>query len=118
MTSTPPYGERGRGDLSALAPKTRAEEVSEHEALMALADRLEREEPSRELDEAIALVVGWSFSDRHEVFRWRDPSAVYWMGVPNFSESLDAAVSLYKVRPATIPADPMKVCAEALRQWT
>lgn len=89
-----PDHERLRGDLSALAPKTRAKVVSEHEVLLALADRCEREGPSEELDREIAKAAGWKVNPRHAIFCWIRPDGKYVMGVLPFTTSLDAAVSL------------------------
>lgn len=34
-----------------------------------------------------------------------------------YTTSLDAALTLYRTKPDRIPTDPLKACAEALRQW-
>lgn len=95
------------------------------QVLLDLADRCEAEEPSREIDAAIASAVGWSDVRLEYVSSftqdWHGVAVGETEGVdlvPLWTTSLDAAVTLYKVKPDRIPSDPKKVCAEALRQWT
>ena len=72
--------------------------------LLALADRCEQAAgPNRELDFAIAAGVGWPDSPNlHQHAR-------------RYTESLDAAVTLYLVLPEVIPSCPRKASAAALR---
>jgi hypothetical protein len=72
--------------------------------LIALAERCEQAAgPDRELDFAIAAGVGWPDSPNlHQHAR-------------RYTESLDAAVTLYPVPPEVIPSCPRKASAAALR---
>ena len=72
--------------------------------LIALAERCEQAAgPDRELDFAIAAGVGWPDSPNlHQHAR-------------RYTESLDAAVTLYLVLPEVIPSCPRKASAAALR---
>ena len=60
---------------------------------------------SRELDEAIHRIVApeeWTI--QNSPFTW-----------PDYTDSLDAALTLYKTRPDMIPTNPLKACVEALK---
>ena len=94
--------------------------MSESDELRALADRVEREEPSRELDAAVLGACGHQAVNRGQRMGWeyRQNGFGIWRSMPSPTTSLDAAVTLYKQKPETISIDPRKVCAEALRQWT
>ncbi len=69
---------------------------------MKLSERVERAEgPSRELDEAFALALGWSQVENPTkamglMGRWRDANGEMTdhFGVPRFTASLDAAMTL------------------------
>jgi hypothetical protein len=69
--------------------------MTEPAVLRSLADRVEREPPSRELQEAIATALGWECgADGQSVF-WRDPATDAWqMGLPEWLTSIDAAASM------------------------
>jgi hypothetical protein len=68
---------------------TRAEE------LLALADRVEKEEPSIALNEAVALSVGWRLCTDLGVHLWMPPDAAPCQAIPpNWLHSLAAAASL------------------------
>jgi hypothetical protein len=71
---------------------------------LALADRCEQAAgPNRDLDFAIAAGVGWPDSPNlHQHAR-------------RYTESLDAAVTLYLTPPEVIPSCPRKASAAALR---
>ena len=71
--------------------------------LLALADRVERDGPMFALDEAVQNLIYPQYDFRGGELRMR------------LTSSLDDAVTLYPVRPKTIPSDPSKVCADALR---
>ena len=74
--------------------------------LLHLAERCEQAAgPDRELDFAIAAGVGWPDSPNlHQHAR-------------RYTESLDAAVTLYFALPKVIPSCPRKASAAALRAW-
>jgi hypothetical protein len=78
--------------------------MTDRTTLLALADRCEQAAgPDRELDFAIAAGVGWPDSPNlHQNAR-------------RYTESLDAAVTLYLVLPRVIPSCPRKASAAALR---
>lgn len=79
------------------------------EQLLSLAARCEAASgPDRAIDRAIGEAV-------HAGTGW--VGDIVGLGYLRYSASLDAALSLYKVRPDRIPTDPLKACAEALRQW-
>ena len=73
--------------------------------LEALAERVEREEPSDDINELVRVAVGAS----------RIKNSAGDMDPPAYTTSLDAAVTLYLKRPDTISSDPRKVAADALR---
>lgn len=66
--------------------------------LLALADRVEREEPSRELDARIAKAIGWTQNDPRDAddwAGWTDPARPGRIFIPrHWTSSLDAAASL------------------------
>lgn len=67
-------------------------QMNDPSALLVLAERCKCEEPSLELDEAIAFVIGWRLK---EAMWWKAPGAKDWvLGAPCFSSSLDAVVTL------------------------
>ena len=70
--------------------------MTDRKALLELGDRCEREEPSRELDEAIALACGWeSHKAAWGLVWWRKIGAPDWeMSCPRFTTSLDSAATL------------------------
>jgi hypothetical protein len=72
--------------------------------LLELAARCEREEPSQALNHAI-----------HDAVYPTIPVAYGKVRLLDYTTSLDAAVTLYKKKPDSIPTDPMLVCAAALR---
>ena len=94
---------------------------------MKLSDRLlAGDEPDRELEEAIYQALGNCNHKRYECYRVQGDSgqtcldcgkdlygATY---APRFTASLDAALSLYPVKPDTMPTNPRKAAAEALEQ--
>lgn len=92
------------------------------EALLELADRVEREEPSRIIDGEVACAAGWLqvyHRPKYRKLMGISPDRPRGLSViPSYTTSLDAAVTLYKRKPEVISSDPRKVCAEALRQWT
>lgn len=61
--------------------------------LIALARRIEHEEPSAELCEAIGRALGWEQSITGNGMWWRSPDRK-WGFLPDWLGSLDAAVSL------------------------
>lgn len=62
---------------------------------LALVDRCEREEPSRELDCEIAKAVGWTYNPKNlPGAPWKDAADRVEWTPPWFSFSLDAAVTL------------------------
>ncbi|HEY1034999.1 MAG TPA: hypothetical protein VGE09_08460 [Pseudoxanthomonas sp.] len=79
--------------------------MTSKEELLQIADRCEREGPSFDLDCKIERLC-----EPHR--------AKQICNARPYTTSLDAAVTLYKTKPDRISTDPMKVCAEALRQWT
>lgn len=92
--------------------------------LLALAERCEQAAgPDRELDFGIALAAGYRFEMREyeKRKRWRDPKGVRCSALttdgtpPRFTADLNAAVTLYPVRPEVIPSCPRKASAAALR---
>lgn len=38
-------------------------------------------------------------------------------GLPEYTRSIDAALSLYKTKPALVPSNALAACIEALEQW-
>lgn len=85
--------------------------------LLALAAECEKAEgPSRGLDRKIfEATTGLSAS--HWLPGFTGGSLIRHMDTPRYSDSIDAALTLYKVVPARIPSNPLAVCVEALRQW-
>lgn len=60
-----------------------------------LADRVERADgPSRELDVEIALAIGWRLDQSGPNDLWREPGRADWVELPEFTASLDAALTL------------------------
>ena len=87
-------------------------------------------EGSRELSDKVALAIGWKNEIHGDEARgyfvpryatWTSPEGVqqppneWWP--PPVTQSLDAALTLYKLRPDMIPSDPLKACLEALKEW-
>ncbi len=113
--------------------------MTTHTELLALAERVEAATGADRtgLRNAVALAIGWHRVEprftKSKNGAWIKPSD--FLGVrsdgspvldslhgtdmhrdpPNYLESLDAAVSLYPVKPDTIPTDPRKATAAALR---
>ena len=94
--------------------------ASPRQVLLDLADRAEREEPSKDLDGAIGYAVGATpkakpvYKRGHYIGNKRVLLRIEAVWLP-YTTSLDAAVTLYPKKPAIILSDPKKVCAGALR---
>lgn len=89
--------------------------------LLALADRCEREEPSRELDGAIYCavhdLVGLNSLHTDELRNaWGNGEVVVgWFVSPLYTSDMDEARTLLEAHPDVRSAEPMRVCALALR---
>jgi hypothetical protein len=97
--------------------------------LIGLAERCEQAAwPDRELDAEIARALDWKPLYRDDYSKWWPPAAVEdsrakkrsilhhpTQPLPAFTDSLDAAVTLYPARPEVIPSCPRKASAAALR---
>jgi len=91
--------------------------------LRALIERVEQATGAdRELDGAIEKMLTPDLAARPWRYlghgRWNDdsePNGANLVAAPRYTSSLDAAASLYPVRPAMIPACPRKATADALR---
>lgn len=92
-------------DNSSLTSTETTVAPSAADVLLALADRCEREESSRELDEAIARALNWRVMQERGAPRyWIHPDTPLHAGIldpgyhlafpPRFTTSLDAAVTL------------------------
>jgi hypothetical protein len=80
------------------------------DTLLALAERIEASAgPDRELD---AAICDWLRDNSGFVPNRADIAYPFYA----FTESLDAAMSLYLQVPERVPSDPRKAAAEALRQ--
>lgn len=81
-------------DQTPPATPPRGPSASPSDVLLALADRAEREEPSRDLDAGIAKATGWSSVSLLDFYGSRDPSpASRLVEIPRYTASLDAAVT-------------------------
>lgn len=77
------------GEEDNSAPQERQLDRTAGAVLLQLAERCEREEPSRSLDADIAVTQGWK---RFPGDNWTGPRAA--INVPCYTTSLDAAVTL------------------------
>lgn len=69
--------------------------MTKEQQLLDLAERVEREEPSRELDAAVALAVGWSWHPKPYAGFMSDPKRPRMLKrAPRFTKSIDAAETL------------------------
>lgn len=62
--------------------------------------------PARELDYEIAAAIGWPDAPHSKQHARR------------YTESVDAALTLYKEKPNRVPSNPIDACIEGLKQWT
>jgi hypothetical protein len=84
--------------------------MSKTAELNALADRCEREEPSRELDAAVLIACGHQAVNRGPRMGWeyRPKGFGIWRSMPSPTTSLDAAVTLE-------PKDAQEICVRKYR---
>lgn len=95
--------------------------------------------PSKEIDRRIAAVMGWQritpsqmrkkyggwIAPEDYIGRMSDGSPIcdslhgttIHRDVPDYTASIDAAMTLYKRAPERIPSNALDVCKEALQQW-
>ena len=98
---------------------------------MKLSERLlAGEGPDRKLDveifQAIELAPPFQYLNKLIALSWHEQEQAYFAQVsddmrvryepPRFTASLDAALSLYPTKPDTMPTNPRKAAAEALKQ--
>lgn len=95
-----------------------------NDALTALIGRLEKlAGPDRECDCLIFEMRHRLLTPKHRGMYYGAPTGQYFDAsgnilpevAPRYTESLDAAVTLYRVKPDTISTNPVKVCSEALK---
>lgn len=82
--------------------------------LLALATRVETETPTREMQQSIALALGWKPQDdpAQRSRRWKRPDG-QWHYLPEWLTSYDAAIGLSPPdKPVEIYLDPGRACAQ------